>query len=211
MESNITDQQFLSSDSSLAQPDFVDEATLLSARPVVPIEEIPVKPGFSRPWVLGFALAGALFLGIAATAFYFSQFRTDGTQPDSSVDTLSSGAQGVASKPIATEPVPYKTDATSAGSTVDTDRSASVKALVPDSSTIRPLNSSDTVSTKSALRKVTVAADRSPESEHETREERRAAKKEAKERSRANRERREDKHSDEVIRIRDIFEGPSRP
>lgn len=210
MESNITDQQFWSSDSQLAQPHFVDEATLLSARPVVPIEKIPVKPGFSRPWVLGLALAGAVFLGVAATAFYVSQFRTAGAQPESSLD-LPSGAQGVTSKPNANEPVTKTTDATNVGSRVDADTSARVKAQVPDSLTTRPLNSSDTVSTKPALRRVTVAAGRSSESEHETREEQRAAKREAKERKRANRERREGKHSDEVLRIRDIFEGSSRP
>src|SRR5687768_1919491 len=110
MESNISNQPLWSPESPVAQPRFDEEATLLSARPVVPIEEVAVKPGFSRPWVLGFALAGALFLGVAATAIYFSQFRTTGSQPVSRVDALSAGAEGVASEPI-DNPV-TKTDAT---------------------------------------------------------------------------------------------------
>ena len=206
MESNITDQQFWSPESPLAQPHFDDEATLLSARPVVPIEKLSVKPGSSRPLVLGFALAGAVFLGVTATAFYFSQFRTTGRQPESSLETLSAGARGVASKAVA------PTDESQAGSSsVDSIMPAKVKAQVPDSLQTRPLNSSNVVSKKAVVRHVTVAPEQSFESEYETREERRAAKREAKEQRRANRERREGKHSDEVLRIRDIFEGPPRP
>src|SRR5688572_21778520 len=204
MESTNTNQQFWSPESPVAQPHFDDEATLLSARPVVPIEKIAVKTGFPPPWVLGFALAGALVLGVAATAIYFSQFRTTGPQPVSSVDTLSSGAEGVGSKPIVNDPV--TTDAT-----VDSNTTTAAKAPVSDSLTTRPLKSSDTVSTKPAFRRVTGAPGRSSESEHETREERRAAKREVKEQRRANHERRESKQSDAVLRIRDIFEGPSRP
>ena len=158
MESTNTNQQFWSPESPVAQPHFDDEATLLSARPVVPIEKIAVKTGFPPPWVLGFALAGALFLGMAATAIYFSQFRTTGPQPVSSVDTLSSGAEGVAAKSIASEPVTKTTD-----STVDSNTPA--KSQISDSLAPRPLNSSDTVSTKPAFRRVTVAPGRSSESE----------------------------------------------
>jgi len=206
MESNITDQQFWSPESPLAQPHFDDEATLLSARPVVPIEKLSVKPGFSRPWLAGFALAGAVFLGATATAFYFSQFRTTGAQPGSSLERLSAGARGVTSKAVA--PI----DESLAGSsTIDSITPAKVKAQVQDSLTARPLNSSNAVSSKPVVRHATVSPEQSFESEYETREERRAAKREAKEQRRANRERREGKHSDEVLRIRDIFEGPPRP
>src|SRR5688500_17006739 len=73
MVSNITDQVFWSSDTPLAEPHFDEEATLLSARRVVPIKKVAVKkPGFSRPWVFGFALAGALLLGVSVTALYYS-------------------------------------------------------------------------------------------------------------------------------------------
>lgn len=206
MESNITDQQFWSPESPLAQPHFDDEATLLSARPVVPIEKLSEKPGFLRPWVLGLALAGAAFLGVSATAFYFSQSRTTGVKPGSSFETLSSGARGVASKPVA------PTDETEAGSsTIDSITPATVKAQVPDSWTTRPLNSANAVSRKPVVRRAVPDPGQSSESEYETREERRAAKREAKEQKRTNRERREGKHSDGVLRIRDVFEGPPRP
>jgi hypothetical protein len=216
MESNITDQQFWSPNSPLAPPHFDDEATLLSARPVVPIEKISAKHGFSRPWVLGFALAGALFLGVSATAFFFSQFRTTGAQSGPSLETLSSGVRGVASKAVADDEPPTEatepTDATEAGSsTIDSNTSAKVKAQIPDSWTTRPLNSSNAVSTRPVLRRAPVAPGQRSESEYETREERRAAKREAKEEQRANRERRTGKHSDELLRIREIFEGPPRP
>jgi hypothetical protein len=209
MESNITDQQFWRPDSPLAQPHFDDEATLLSARPVVPIKKLSVNTGFARPWVFGFVLAGALFLGASATALYYSRFHASAAQPVSSLETVSSGAQGVASKPAALDEA---ADAGGSGSsTVDSTTSANLKAQVPDSWTTRPLNTSNAVSAKPVLRRAAVAPGRSSESDYETREERRVAKREAKEQKRANRERRAGKHSDGVLRIRDIFEGPPRP
>lgn len=211
MKSNITNEQFWSPDSPLAAPHFDEEVTLLSARPVVPIKRLSLKPGFLRPWVFGFALAGALLLGVSATALYYSQFRTTGSQPVPNIETVSSGAEGVASEAVAPDERP--TEATGAGSSsVDSDPSVSVKAQARSVSwTTRPLNSSTAVSKKPAHRRATVVVDQSTESEYETREERRAARRETKERRRANREGRAGKHSDELLRIRDIFEGPPRP
>ncbi|MDQ2920934.1 MAG: hypothetical protein M3R52_04880 [Acidobacteriota bacterium] len=216
MESNITDQQFWSPDSPLAEPHFDEEVTLLSARPVVPIKNLTVKPGFSRPWVFGFALAGALLFGVSATTLYYSRFRTTGSQLVPKIEAVSSGVQGVASESVALDERPSEaieaTAATGAGSSpVYSETSRGVKAQAPSVSwTNRPPNSSNAVSKKPDHRRATVVIDQSSESEYETRDERRAAKREAKE-WKANRERRAGKHSNELLRIRDIFEGPPRP
>src|SRR5712664_525296 len=134
MESNIAEQRVWSPDSPLAEPHFDDEVTLLSARPVVPIERFTQKRASTRPWVFGFALAGALLLGVSATALYYSQFRATGSQAVPNIEKVSSGAQGAATEAFAREEPPI--DATEpSGSTrsssVDSDTSARLKAQAP--------------------------------------------------------------------------------
>jgi len=59
---------------SPAEPHFDDELTLLSARPVVPLEKIDAKQRHRRNWVLGGAFAIAMMLG-AATALVASYLK----------------------------------------------------------------------------------------------------------------------------------------
>jgi hypothetical protein len=49
-----------------AEPNFDDERTLLSARPVVPLEKIEAKARHRRQWFLGGAFALAMMLGAAS-------------------------------------------------------------------------------------------------------------------------------------------------
>ena len=49
-----------------AAPHFDDERTLLSARPVVPLEKIEKKARHRRQWFLGGAFALAMMLGAAS-------------------------------------------------------------------------------------------------------------------------------------------------
>ena len=215
MESNISNQQFWSPDSPLAEPHFDEEVTLLSARPVVPIERFTRQPAFTRPWVFGFAMAGALLLGVSTTALYYSRFGSTGSQAVPNIEKVSSGAQGAITEAVAhDEPAIKASDTTATGagiSAVDSDTPARVKALAPSVSwTTRPLNSSNAVSKKPAHLRTTGVIDQSSEPAYETHE-RRGAKREAKERKRANRVGRDGKPSDELLRIREIFEGPQRP
>ena len=55
-------------------PDFDDERTVVTARPVVPLEEINAKVRHRRQWFLGGAFALAMLLG-AATALVASYFK----------------------------------------------------------------------------------------------------------------------------------------
>lgn len=56
------------------QPHFVDEVTTLTARPVVPLEEIDAKLKHRRHWFLGGAFALAMLLG-AASALISAYFK----------------------------------------------------------------------------------------------------------------------------------------
>jgi type IV secretory pathway VirB10-like protein len=57
-----------------AEPHFDDERTLLSARPVVPLQKIEAKVRHRRQWFLGGAFAVAMMLG-AATALVASYLK----------------------------------------------------------------------------------------------------------------------------------------
>jgi hypothetical protein len=64
---------------SVSEPHFDDERTVLSARPVVPLEKINAKSRHRRQWVLGGAFAIAMMLG-AASALLASYFKTRSVQ-----------------------------------------------------------------------------------------------------------------------------------
>ncbi len=63
----------------VSEPQFDDERTLLSARPVVPLEKIDAKVRHRRQWFLGGAFAVAMMLG-AASALLASYFKMRNVQ-----------------------------------------------------------------------------------------------------------------------------------
>lgn len=205
MSSTTTDQQFIHVESSLPEPHFDEEATVLSARPVVPLDAVErtrTQPLFSRPWILGLGLIGALLVGIFATAVYFSRSNGDPSDPLQSAEIGSSTEENSAaansfSGPAAAQP------------TVDDDSTAVVKKQTPAKS-----QDSTEPGKKPSARLVAVIRDKQAnnQSDEESDDDRKAARKQArKERRRAERERREERSPDELFRIRDIFEGSPRP
>ena len=69
------------------QPHFVDELTTITARPVVPLEEIDTKIKHRRRWFLGGAFAMAMLLG-AASALLSAYFKFRNV-PDPEIQSLS--------------------------------------------------------------------------------------------------------------------------
>src|SRR5258705_9508084 len=71
MESNIKNQQCSGVDLHLAEPHFDEEATLLSARPVVPLREVRPETRSGRRSALGLAMAISVMAGaLGATLIY---------------------------------------------------------------------------------------------------------------------------------------------
>jgi len=96
-------------------PDFDDERTLLSARPVVPLNEIDAKVRRKRHWVLGGAFAIAMMLG-AASALVASYLRLRNV-PTAAATSEVSAEQGVPPAPVAVvenspSPVPTESPVT---------------------------------------------------------------------------------------------------
>ena len=98
------------------QPHFDDERTVLSARPVVPLEAIEAKVKHRRRWFLGGAFAIAMFLG-AASAVISAYFKLR-HQPEAEIQQLSVSSvpeptpelQTVAIVPDRPKPKPRNTD-----------------------------------------------------------------------------------------------------
>jgi hypothetical protein len=213
MESNISDQRISGSESQLAEPHFDEEATLLSARAVVPLEKVSAKARLNRPWLFALALAGALFLGAAATAIYYSRLNNREVRPQANVDTSSSNVQSTQSDEPAG--VLNESQAIAGGSALDSGRADGSAKAEPEEAT-SPVSSTTSRNTKDEVARrpthtPTTIAERSNR-KAEIREELRAARREARKRNRQlGQERRAAKNSDDLLRIREIFEGSPRP
>ena len=98
------------------QPHFDDERTVLTARPVVPLDAIEARVKHRRRWFLGGAFAIAMFLG-AASALVSAYFKLR-DQPDPEIQSLSVSSvpeptpelQSVAVVPERPKPRPRNTD-----------------------------------------------------------------------------------------------------
>jgi len=197
MESDT--RESLTTDLPLPEPHFDEEATLLSARPVVPLEKVQAKTRFTQPWAYGLALVGALLLGVSATAIYYSRIYGRNSTPFLNSETIPSGVEASAAEtdqanvPSAT-PVPMSSDQ-HGSATVQRVAPAIVDSQIPD-------NTKKPVARRFDVLVFDSRGDR----------ERREARKEEKERKReAKRESRENKFSDNPVRIREIFEGRRNP
>ena len=194
MQSNITEEQHFAGDLPLSEPHFDEEATLLSARPVVPLREIKAEEGSGKRLVLGVAMIGSLMVGVLGAMLLYKRQGQEEAMAIVSTAVPGSGAIGPVSAPSTPEII--------GGVGAETVQDA---ATVGTKGT--PLVSHNE-SSKVAVRK----------SIREQREQLRAERVEAqRRRSSTERELQKDssgrkrKASDELLRIRDIFEGPSRP
>ena len=176
----------------MEQPHFDDELTTLTARPVIPLEEIDAKTKHKRRWFLGGAFAVAMLLG-AASALVSAYFKYRNV-PDpeiqtlsvvESVETPSPTVETVEVVPERPNPRPKERDKT------ETDRHAGIGEPM-----IQP---QPQLSEEDELRRIrdAVLIDRW--------EERRARRVERRERRRAQHRTRD------LSNIDEIFEGPHRP
>lgn len=209
MSSTTTNHQFTEVGSTLPEPHFDEEATILSARAVVPLEEVESpksKASLPRPWTLGLGLVGALLVGILATAIYYS----GSTGTDSNlfqVEEVAAGVEGNSAE---------RSNSFSGPASPQPEREVNKPTEAPRQIVVS--NKTDKSSAESdkkpRARLVTVITDRRNDNhiDEEGDEDRKAARKQARqERRRAERERRNGNMSDELLRIRDIFEGSPRP
>lgn len=184
----------------LSEPHFDEEATLLSAQPVVPLEEIVAEERSGKRLMFGVAMVFSLIVGALAGTLIYKQ--RGHQQSTAIVDTAVPGAAGI----VVDESVPV--------SPVAEQASAAGTGTLPESSAVpAPIKTVGSSSLRAGSSRV-VTKEKTLESVEDERELRRAERIEARRlRRRSEREeaRRYRDRSDDVLRIREIFEGSRRP
>lgn len=199
--------QTSAADESLTAPHFDEEVTLLRARPVVPLHEVKPQSRESRRLVPGWALVSMLVLGaVAATLVYTSRQPLDAPHnaaaiPDNSVSS-SSGAGGAVINPAELSPT-----------AVTEVRQFERQTDKVDSSVTRKPTTRVAVTATATARPREVEQDPAEDLELSELRLRRAERREARRlRREAEREaRRKAQSEDDLLRIREIFEGAPRP
>jgi cytoskeletal protein RodZ len=216
---STTGQRFTRTEVRLDEPHFDEEATLLSAQPVVPLVEVQAKTRSKARFALALAIGGGLVIGLlAATLIYryiganerqvvettavTEQPNTDQQQNSAGGHTASADeTAAIATEeeetptvtPQETEPVPAQPE-TAAVEPEPPPRNA------PGSRQVIVRDSPEIADDEDVDREI-----RRTERQEERRERRRAAREARKEpRERA-------QTTDDLLRIREIFEGTPRP
>ena len=201
----------------LDEPHFDEEATILAARPVVPLDEVPETRRFKGGPALALAIGGGLLIGLLAATLIFRYLSVNQPAP---VETT------VAEQPAQVPEPPSGEAETSAGGAVATadeadesvaDENPSVAKDNPEpqpeeSRTVRP--SEVEPRRPAVVRDAPQPADDEEDAAIERAMRRAQRQEERRERRRAVREaRRQERQpaSDDLTRIREIFEGTPRP
>lgn len=202
MESNTTSQQYFNDAMPLAEPHFEEEATLLSARPVVPLEEIKAEARSGKRLVFVVVIALSLVVGaLGGTLIY--KHRVQG-QSTAVTSTAIPGAAGIAFD----EPAP---------AIVEGIEGAAAEALPQAGTASVRRKPVPRVGPRAELPRVTSERNNIFPQPVDERELSRAERIDARRlRRRSEREAWRDangrrRKSDDLLRIREIFEGPSKP
>lgn len=189
------------------QPHFDDEVTLLSARPVVPLEQIEAKVKHRRRWFLGGAFVIAMLLG-AASALVSAYLKLRNV-PDPQMQTTAASSvpeesvpeqePAAVEEPVAASIVPASEEVDEQPTpTPAPKRPATLKTVEhTNHPVIQPGGSEE-----DELRRIRDAV---LTDEWQERRQRRVERRERRERRRAQREGRD------LSNIDEIFEGPDRP
>jgi len=212
MESNIKNQPSSGADLYLSEPHFDEEATLLSARPVVPLRDVRPETGSGRRLALGLAIAISVMAGaLGATLIYrqrgqkqatgIVETATRGSEPKAQTLFGAGGAisESPASAPSVSEDLNdvATREVQSAGEPRKAAPLFSPSAESGRANGIRQ-SAADNRRDESAMRR----AERM-----EARRLRRDAEREAKRETRGHK----GQSSSDLLRIREIFEGTPRP
>ncbi len=216
MESKTAHEEFVGAESPLAEPHFDDETTLLSARPVVPLDKVWTEARSGRRLAFGLAIVAALIIGALGATFIYKQ---RGQKQTTAILTTDSQAS---EQP--TQQSPAAIDA--GGATLDSQSSAATASEnlqnVPTNQQndtfamekkFAPAVSPEAESGSGSETSQNLAKNRKDGEEilraerMETRRLRRMAERQARKDTRGDK----GQPSDDLLRIREIFEGSPKP
>lgn len=190
-------------ESPLSEPHFDDEATLLSARRVIPFHKLTDKTNSKRNVFFVTALAAALMVGILGGVIYARLERT----PASRAQTTEAAAQ-----PLSQDDSVSSSEENGELASVHEESQALAVDENEQKAIDKPRNRSTFAKKSVALKPTPVKPAQTEPNEWDyssneraiSRAERRAAR-------RARRAAREAQRADDLFRIQEIFEGSSRP
>jgi hypothetical protein len=191
-------------DRALSLPHFDEEATLLSARPVVPLNEVRADTRSTRRVIVGLTILVATLVGaiVVTLLMQLGQNSQTATESEVSQPTLSSsGAAGGSTFAPAEARVPVA--------------SASHEELqmgeVPRARDSSIKKRQTTAISRSSIKPGSPDHETSEDFDSDETELRRAERRDARREARRQLRRRREPMGDDVLRIREIFEGPLRP
>jgi len=209
MEKNysLTDHSAVSQ-RALSMPHFDEDATLLSARPVVPLHEVKVETRPKRHVIFGLTILTAILVGaVSATLLLMQSGQNSQRAEEAEVSQPSvspSGAAGGSTSESAEARVPVlaEPDEEPQMREVPSARDSSVKK--------QPTEAISRRSEKPA-RAGSPGRERVEDVDDDERESRRAERRDARREARRELRRRREQTVDDLLRIREIFEGSPRP
>ena len=202
MESNIINEEYFEDGVHLGEPHFDEEATLLSARPVVPLQEIKAEERSRKRLILGFAMACSLVMGALAATLIYKQR----SQAQSAISTAVPGAAGIAVDDPVSPPATEQVGGGATGVLPEAGATTAEKESVPPVS-----RSTASTAVESQQKKNLVEPLEEPELSRAERIEARRLRRRLERQARRESLGRPRRTSDDLLRIRDIFEGPPRP
>lgn len=203
METNITEQQYSDGNLALAEPHFDEEATVAAARPVVPLQQIATKAR-SKRLAFGLSIVVALMVGALGATLIYKQRAQDPATAIVDTAVAGFGASGDGTNPASMPEAKEGAAGQAAGEAVREDNAfvADQKPKPQVAARIGPAKA------RTVQEKPVSQADEKQMWRQERFEERRLRNKEEREARREGRRRRK---SDDLLRIREIFEGSPRP
>jgi hypothetical protein len=213
---STADQRFTRTEVRLDEPHFDEEATLLSAQPVVPLDEVKAKTRSKARLALASAIVGGLLIGLlTATLIYrYAGSNDPGVLETTSVteqpeEDQQNSAGGTTVEPEETAVVATKEEKTPIAAPEEpVDARPEPASAKPEPAALNAPESRPVIAADSSER----ADDQDVDLEirrSERREERRERRRAAREARREPRERAQT--TDDLLRIREIFEGTPRP
>jgi hypothetical protein len=212
MESNTTDQQYFGPDLQLSEPHFDEEATLLSARRVVPLGEVRTEPRSGKRLAFGLAMVVAVIAGAFGATLIYKQRDQKATIVETSTPLLQQAVSD--GQPVS-----------GAGGAISDSNASSAAENVDDVGTREMHKNGVTAETRKSAAPFSIKAGRAKgtlqngdSNQPDEQELRRAERMEARrlKRNAEHEDKRESRgrkrqSSDDLLRIREIFEGSPRP
>jgi len=214
MKVNITEQRYSDDNLQLAEPHFDEEATVLSARPVVPLNKIK-EPSSRKHLAFGLSVVASLIVGgLVATLIFKQRGQTPATEIAGSAIA---GAGANATDPAVSEPsggevkedLTAEPDVNAAPEDRNTQANVTTPIKRPETRTVRAVPTNPVEEDEDTALEEISREQRREMRRAERFEEWRLRRQAAREAGDVGGRRR--RSSDDLLRIRDIFEGSRRP